>query len=159
MVAKKVAPMVGNLVAMRDAPTAGTKAALMADWLALPMVEWTAWSKAEYWAAMMADETAGSRADQLAGMTVAKSAASSEKQMVGLTADLTVSRSERVQVEHSEPQTADRMVEAMVACSVAKMVEPMALKRVDMMDAHWAVTMVQSSAGRSADAKGVKTAA
>ena len=159
MVAKKVAPTVGNLVAMRDSPTAGTKAALMADWLAPPMVEWTAWSKAEYLAAMMADETAGSRADQLAGMTVAKSAASSEKRMVDVTVDLMVSRSERVRVEHLEPRKVGWTVEVTVACLVVSLVEPKVSRRAVLWDAHWAVTMVQSSAGRSVDPKGAKTAA
>ena len=151
--------MVGNLVAMRDAPTVGTKAALMADWLAPPIVEWTAWSKAEYLAAMMADETAEYLADQLAGMTVAKSAASSEKQMVGVKVDLTVSRSERVRVERLEPRKVGWTVEVTVACLVVSLVESTVLQSADLLDAHWAVTMVQSSVGRSVDPKGAKTAA
>ena len=51
--------------------------------------------------------------------------------------------------------TAAEMAEPKAACLVDSKVS----RRAVLWDAHWAVTMVQSSAGRSVDPKGAKTAA
>ena len=93
------------------------------------------------------------------GLMVAQKAEWTEQLMVALRADLMALPSGLGSVEHSEPQTAGWTVEATVACSVASLVEPKVLRRVDSKDVHLAATRARNLAERLVDHSAAKMVA